>query len=305
MTATAGPLSLVVTWQAPTSGDRPSTTGSSTRGIGGPVERDVRFVFADASADHRSHQGRALLRPGHRCERFREWCTRRRSPSAVPTAASRPLVPSDVWFSFARANGEAVVFVNPNYDGGMTIRKASVRCVSTNGGTTRTATATGGSPYSVLVDGLDQAQDVPVHGNAVQPSRHQPGEGRNGVRDADASGRADWCDRGEGAWQRDGEVQEVEPTEPDLELPRHVHELERRADGDRRDLGIESARASESSAGPRAGGTRAGCRRSTRSVPVHCRPPARPSPRPDRMGHGAAPRSRAAPIPTGFPRRNR
>jgi Fibronectin type III domain len=152
VTATAGPLSTVVKWVAPASGtpyyylvqystNRTSWTeqyaSSSTRtyritGLAPGVRYYVRMIAVNQS-------GKGPVSP---------------MVSAIPTAASRPSAPFDVRLLTVQTDGDAFVFVAPDYNGGRTIISANVKCISTNGGVTRTGSAVGLYPYYVLVGNL-------------------------------------------------------------------------------------------------------------------------------------------------------
>lgn len=152
VSASAGPLSIVVRWQAPTSGapffyriqystDRRAWTSlfASTppapfriTGLTKGKRYFVRVLAVNGSGD-------GPVSP---------------VVSAVAGAASRPLSPIDVSLYRAQTDGDAFINVFPDYDGGRTIIKSSVRCTSSNGGATRTGTATGLFPTRPLVAGL-------------------------------------------------------------------------------------------------------------------------------------------------------
>ncbi len=152
VTATAGPLSLVVRWQAPTSGapsfywieysrDRVSwerlfgSTPPAPLRITG-LTAGVRY-FVRVVAVNSAGMGSASA-----------------VKSAVPGGPGRPLTPFDVRLFDADPNGDAIVFISPDYDGGARVIRSSVRCTSSNGGVTRTGASTGPSPHSVLVPGM-------------------------------------------------------------------------------------------------------------------------------------------------------
>jgi hypothetical protein len=151
VTATAGPGSITARWQAPTSGvpsyyrvqysrDRATWTdrfvsGTPSLRITGltpGVRYHVRVMAVNASGE-----GLASA-----------------VASAIPTAPRAPLAPIGVFLSDADPNGDAIIFVEPDFDGGARITKTSVRCASSNGGATRAGSSTGPSPYSVLLPAM-------------------------------------------------------------------------------------------------------------------------------------------------------
>ena len=152
VTAAAGPLSVVVRWQAPVSG-----TPTSYR-VQYSTDRQVwteRFAFAPPQPFRIT----GLTRGVRYFVRVIAMNGSGSGPasavvSAVAGAPSRPLAPTDVSLYLAQTDGDAFVLVTPDYDGGRTIIKSSVRCTSSNGGATRTGTATGLFPSRALVAGL-------------------------------------------------------------------------------------------------------------------------------------------------------
>ena len=153
VTATAGPLSLVVRWQAPASG-----APISYYRIQYSTDRLVwteRFASSTPVATRitgltqgRRYYVRVLAVNGAGAGPVSALA------NTVPLAASRPLAPFAVALYRAQTDGDAFISVYPDYDGGRTIIKATVRCTSSNGGITRTGTATGLFPNYVLVAGL-------------------------------------------------------------------------------------------------------------------------------------------------------
>jgi hypothetical protein len=172
VSAAAGPLSVVVRWQAPASGaptfyrieystDRQTWNVRGALSPPAPIRitgltKGVRY-FVRVSGVNGAGTG---------------------SPSAVVSAvagaASRPLAPTNVTLTRAQTDGDAFVGVFPDYDGGRTIIKASVRCVSSNGGATRTGTATGLFPTNVLVAGLTKLKTYRCTGTLTNRAGTSP-----------------------------------------------------------------------------------------------------------------------------------
>jgi hypothetical protein len=150
VTATAGPLSMVVRWQAPTSGNpsfywieysRDRVVWEQAFGFTPPVRitgltAGVRYHVRVIAVNSAGLGSASAVK------------------SAVPGGPARPLTPTDVRLSDADPNGDAIVFISPDYDGGARVVRSSVRCTSSNGGATRTGASNGPSPHSVLVSGL-------------------------------------------------------------------------------------------------------------------------------------------------------
>jgi hypothetical protein len=147
VTATAGPLSIVVRWQAPTSGppsfywieySRDRVVWEQVFGFTPPARiigltAGVRYYVRVIAVNSAGMGSASAVK------------------SAVPGGPGRPLTPTDVRLVDADPNGDAIVFISPDYDGGARIVRSSVRCVSSNGGATRTGASSGPSPYTVLV----------------------------------------------------------------------------------------------------------------------------------------------------------
>ena len=170
--ATAGPASIVVRWQAPTSGapnfyriqystdrqvwnERFAFSPPAPFRITG-LTTGVRY-FVRVVAGNNSGLGPAST-----------------VVSAVAGAPSRPLAPLAVGLSRAQTDGDAFVAVTPDYDGGRTIIKASVRCTSANGGATRSGTATGLFPTNVLVAGLTKLKTYRCTGTLTNRAGTSP-----------------------------------------------------------------------------------------------------------------------------------
>jgi hypothetical protein len=172
VSATAGPLSIVVRWQAPSSGaptfyrieystDRQTWNQRSAFPPIAPLRitgltKGVRY-FIRVTGFNNSGAGvpSAVV-------------------SAVAGAPSRPLAPINVTLSRAQTDGDAFVAVLPDYDGGRTIIKSSVRCTSSNGGATRSGTATGLFPTNVLVAGLTKLKTYRCTGTVTNRAGMSP-----------------------------------------------------------------------------------------------------------------------------------
>jgi hypothetical protein len=170
--AVAGPLSVVVRWQAPTSGaptfyrieystDRRAWSVRSAISPPAPLRitgltKGVRYFVRVIGVN-----GSGLGLPSA-------------VVSAVAGAPGRPLAPTDVVLTRAQIDGDAFVGVFPDYDGGRTIIKSSVRCASSNGGATRTGTATGLVPTNVLVAGLTKLKTYRCTGTLTNRAGTSP-----------------------------------------------------------------------------------------------------------------------------------